>query len=134
MLDEVLSLSDDARQAIMQKVPREESGFLLGVAHGMSETAVRESRAGRLKYGVIAIILENRHDDWRETLIHLCLLNHSANKLGVNLQAVYAELRQYATPETADLMDAFFQEGEKSIAAMGYAENNGPEGFAYTRP
>jgi hypothetical protein len=133
MLLNASSLDPKERIALMNQITRDESGLLFGIAMSAAIWSVRESAAGRLSFGLLALILENRREDWRETLMHLCVLNHSANKLGVDLSRTYLEVRKLATPETAALMDAYFQSGERDLAAMGYIEFEDGDGFGYRR-
>ncbi|MFI5380845.1 MAG: hypothetical protein ACHRHE_16220 [Tepidisphaerales bacterium] len=132
MLDEALRLPDPARYALMRNLTHEDSILLLGIAQGEAVWAVRESMPGELRYGLIALILEDRREDWRETLRHLCLLNHSAGKLGVSLETVYQGLKHLASAETVRLINGFFEGGERDIRAMGYKEDTSADGFVYT--
>ncbi len=133
MLDAALRLPDPARQELMRGLTRDDSILLLAIAHGQAVWAVRESMPGELRYGLVALILEDRREDWRETLRHLCLLNHSAARLGVSLETIYQELKPLASPETARLFNGYFEGGERDIRAMGYKEDSTADGFVYTR-
>lgn len=133
MLLSVARMNDDERDRLMSGITREESGLLFGIAMSAAVWAVRESAPERLRFGVLALLVENKTEDFRETLMHLCLLNHSAEKLGVNLEPVYREVRPVASPETAELLDSYFREGERNISAMGYEEIMEKDGFGYRR-
>lgn len=133
MLHEAIELPEPSRLALMQNLTHEDSMLLLGIAQGEAVWAIRESAPGELRYGLIALIMEDRREDWRETLRHLCLLNHSAGKLGVSLETIYQDLKYLASPETARLMSGYFEGGERDIRAMGYKEDTCPDGFVYTR-
>ena len=133
MLDEAIGLPESTRHALIRDLTPEDSTLLLGIASGKAVCAVREGAPGELRYGLIALVLEDRRQDWRETLRLLCLLNHSAGKLGVNLEAIYQSLKPLASNETARLMSGYFEGGERDIRAMGYKEDTSPDGFIYTR-
>jgi hypothetical protein len=133
MLDQIANLAEVDRYEIMQNLSREESSFLHGIARGRAIKAVRESNHEDLRYGLVALIFENLREDWRETLVKLCLLNHSAEKLGVNLETIFQGLRHLAKPEMVRLIDDYFKEGERNIGAMGYKEDTSTDGFTYTR-
>ncbi|MGA2497270.1 MAG: hypothetical protein ABSH20_05990 [Tepidisphaeraceae bacterium] len=133
MLDEAIALPESTRHALMHDLTPEDSTLLLGIASGKAVCAVREGTPDELRYGLIALILEDRRHDWRETLRLLCLLNHSAGKLGVNLEAIYQGLKPLASTETAHLISGYFEGGERDIRAMGYKEDTSPDGFIYTR-
>jgi hypothetical protein len=133
MLDQITSLNAIELVELVNNLSRVESGFLQGIARSMAIKSVREANSGDLRYGIIALVIEDRRDDWRETLVKLCLLNHSAEKLGANLESIYLSVRFLATPETALLIDSYFKSGERDIHAMGYREDTSSEGFTYTR-
>ncbi len=133
MLDEAIALPESTRNALMHGLTPEDSTLLLGMASGKAVCAVRDGAPEELRYGLIALVLEDRRQDWRETLRMLCLLNHSAGKLGVNLEAIYQSLKPLASTETARLMSGYFEGGERDIRAMGYKEDTSPDGFIYTR-
>ena len=80
---------------------------------------------------MLAILIENRQNDGRETIRKLCLLTHSADKIGVQIESVFAEVKEFGTPETVKVFDNYFRSGCRDIEAMGYAEIVDEDGFRY---
>lgn len=133
MLRAALALSREDRSLMMRGLTREESGYLLGIAFSSAVDAVRERKAELLNEGLTAVILEDRKEDWRETLMMLCLLHNSAKKLGTDLRDIYATVKHYATEEMVQLIESYLDDGEKHVESMGYVEEEGLDGFTYRR-
>lgn len=134
MLTEILALSEADRRALRSTLTRDEVGFLFGIAFSCAQDCVRGWSATDLTDGLLALIIEDKQEDFRRTLMHLCLLNHTAVKLGSDLQMVYEQLRVHAFPEMASFLDNWFHEGTKDIGMMGYAEGFSKDGrYTYTR-
>lgn len=133
MLDEVSHMPPAERIRVIEQLTRDESGLLFGIATSAAIWSVRESMPERLRYGLLALLFENQREDFRETLMRLCLLQHSADKLGVDLQKLFLDVQEFASPEMRTLFESYFDEGERDISAMGYEEFDDGEGFGYRR-
>jgi len=132
MLDEVVELPESDRSQLRRSLTREEIGFLFGIATGCAIDAIRYRCIDDLRDGLLALIIEAMQEDPRETVRHLCLLHHSAAKLGLDLAEVYEPLRRYASQDMRELIEGWFHEGTKDIGMMGYAEGTLRDGrFTY---
>ncbi len=134
MIERIANLSEDQRRVIIAKISRAESGFLLGIALSAAIWSVRENSHRGLRFGLLALIFEDLTEDYRETLMMLCLLDNSSRRLGVNLEEIYAPLQCYASEEVRELFKGYLTEGSRDISAMGYVEGVDKGGeFTYLR-
>jgi hypothetical protein len=134
MLAEILAISQPERRVMRDSLSRDEVGFLFGVARSGAEYAIREQSGAYLIAGFFALVIEDLQDDCRESVMYLCLLNHSAGKIGVDLMEIHRSLRVYESPEMESFLDNWFCEGTKDIGGMGYVEGVSKNGaFAYVR-
>ena len=134
MLNQFMDLPEATRREISENLTREESGLLLGIAMGAAIWSIREEDPRRLKFGLIALILENCAEDYRETLMMLCLLDNSAKKLGIQIDDYYSQLRSYASANIRELFDSYLKMSPRDISAMGFVEAEDESGgFTYKR-
>lgn len=134
MLRRVCDLSEPERRDLVSSLARDETGLLFGIALGSAIDAVRQNQPAFLRDGLLALLIEDRREDYRQTVIHLCLLNHSANRIGVDLRCIYNQLRLWASREMASLVENWLREGSKDISMMGYSEGVAKDGtFTYLR-
>ena len=122
MLVRFTQLSPEDRLAFWNSLSREDSGLLLGIARSAATSSVEERNADRLRWGLLALLAENQRSGYRETLIELTLLDNSARKLRISLEDTFAPLKTYGTDETRALIESYFAEGDRRLAAMGYVE------------
>jgi hypothetical protein len=85
--------------------------------------------------GLLVLAIEGFRADARENLLVLSLLNHSADKIGVDAVALLEEAALYSHANAAQQFRSFAQRTprDKAIEAMGYNEQNTPEGPTYVR-
>ena len=68
-------------------------------------------------------------------MLVLCLFTHSAQRLALDAEALFAEAGAVCRPDLPDWFLRFPRRAEenKSLEAMGYVETFPPEGFRYRR-
>lgn len=126
--------SESDREAIRSSMSRESCGLLLGAAEGAATWAVREGNTERLRIGLAALLMENLKEDYRESLICLTLMDHTARKLSSSLQGFYKDVRHFGASKGLELFDSYFSEGGKTLDQMGYCESWNDAGeFRYLR-
>ena len=134
MVSHVMHMEESERLSLIETISRDESGLLFGAARSGSVDAVLRSDPFKLQLGLLALIIENLNEDYRESLMELCLLDHSAHKLGVVLDDMFDDVRAYASEKVESLFDTYLREGERNIEAMGFVEDVDRHGdFTYTR-
>lgn len=132
MLDEVVSLSELGRRDLSQRLTREETGFLFGIAFGGAVDAIREADPNYLRDGLLALLIEGSKMDYRETVKHLSLLNHSAAKLHVDFADMYSTIQRFSNQAMHELIKQWISAGSKDIGMMGYEEGTLQDGrFTY---
>lgn len=107
---------------------------LLGFAFQCAEQAVRQTDPSLIELGLGALILENGKDDWRHSVIAMAVLYHSACRLDMDADEVFARVAGHAEKgEVQDEMTRFPKRAnaDRELAAFWLRESNGPEGFAY---
>jgi hypothetical protein len=110
------------------------TGFvLLGYAHLKAIQAVRENDPRAVELGLLALAVEDLRLDWRDTLVTLSLLVHSARKLRVRPGPLVERAAAVANRQCGDLLRRFLQREreDQSIEAMGYQEGQDEDGFTY---
>ena len=122
MLQEILRLPPTERRQLVESLHQEEIGFLLGIAFGGAVEAVRQDNSAFLRDGLLALIIEDRREDPRETVAYLALPNNSAARIGASLEDIFEPLRSLASQETVTFIDTWLREGTKNIGMMGYRE------------
>lgn len=134
MMRRFLEMSDQERHSFFEELTREDSGLLFGISRSAATASIVEGNSERLQWGLLALIMENQKHDYRETLMELTLLDHSAQKLQVELETVFDPFKAYASEATSDLFQSYFREGVRQLGAMGYVEAKDKNGrFTYER-
>lgn len=70
----------------------------LGHAARMSVEAVRQNNSDLIEQGLVALIMESGGGDWRDSIIALFQLYHSAVKIGMDAQAAITKIAELAEP------------------------------------
>ena len=82
---------------------------LLSFAHWEAIVAIRNENIELVRDGLTALIIEDAKDDYRDTLVVLSLLCHSARKLGADERALVKQAVSIATADTKKLFDSFMR-------------------------
>jgi hypothetical protein len=128
------SASPAERIEIVSHVHADISFLFIWFARRMSEKAVRESAAQPIWAGLIAIVLENFARDYRDSLIDVMLLYHSATKLGLNVEILFSEAASLAVnPDVALALHRFplREPKDRSLAAFFFEESGEGDSFVY---
>ena len=129
--DAICDMPGENRIAALNQITDSESNFLLGVARSMAHQAVNDQSGKWLKYGLLALMFENLHEDDRVTIIELCLLDHSAKKLDEHLHERFNDIAAYGTNKVVELIKSYFGSGGQNIHSMRYEECYDDNGFRY---
>jgi hypothetical protein len=102
----------------------DESEYLLNAARNMAIFAVWESNPEWLSSGLLALLAEGGRTDPRITMLHLAMLNHAAEKIGVSFKTVTEPMIKLTTSEVAALVTSFNARPAeaKSLESFGYKE------------
>jgi hypothetical protein len=103
-------------------------------AKAMAVEAVRERQEEKIFKGLIALAVENRVFDWRDSMMVLVLLHHSAVKIGADPSQLFQRAAAISTPQTSEGFLQFSARTPENLdlAKFGYQEGTDSEGnFAY---
>jgi hypothetical protein len=106
----------------------------LGFAANMAVLAVRENAPDRIEQGLIALVIEDGGGDWRDSVVVLFQLYHSAEKLGMETAATFAKIAPLANPGIIKKEMTNFPlrpPESRSLKAFCMAEEISEEGFRY---
>jgi hypothetical protein len=131
LLDAYPTMPPESRQRVDSRVTPQTGWDLICRARSFAERAVREKSAAHLFRGITALVVEQLTEAPRDNLRALCLLHHSALKIGLDPNHLFRFAEKFAKPEVAAFLMGYLAEGEKDITAMGYVESSDADGFRY---
>lgn len=101
----------------------------------MAALAVREARPDLVDIGLTATAIAATLLYIKEALPVVSLLYRSAEKLGLDPRATFAKVTTFGNRQFDEFVRHFPErsEADRSIAAMGYVEREGRDGFLYER-
>jgi hypothetical protein len=132
--DRYLRALPDERASIHSMVTPETSFLFFMYARTMAVEAVRERQEEKIFQGLIALAVENRAFDWRDSMMVLVLLHHSAAKIGADASQLFQRASAISTPQTGEGFLQFSARAPENLdlARFGYQEGTDSEGnFAY---
>jgi hypothetical protein len=132
--DQYCRASPDERARINSMVTPGISFLLFMYAKAMAVAAVRERQGEKVFKGLVALAVENRTFDWRDSMMVLVLLHHSACKIGVDTSQLFQRAAAISTPQTSEGFLQFSARAPENLdlAKFDYREGTDSEGnFAY---
>jgi hypothetical protein len=124
-------LTQQERIAIRGQFGPQHGAKLLRCAQELAVRAVRNNAVDDVALGLLAVALEGVQSDFRNTVVSLCLLHHSAIKLGSNPVPLFHQAADFGTPKARDFILEYLQKGDKDIRSFAMEEGQGPNGFDY---
>jgi len=124
----------DERKKIHSIVTPELSFLFFIYAKTMAVEAVRERQEEKVFKGLVALAVENQVFDWRDSMMALALLHHSAAKIGADASGLFQLAAAISTPQTSEGFLQFSARAPENLdlAKFGYREGTDSEGnFAY---
>lgn len=126
------SLNEQERLEFRKRVSLDDSYTLLRFARRSSVFALCERSSDILSAGITAVcIIEAERTDFRDILVALGLLYHSAKRIGIDPDRAFREAEQLAEPRVRDLMAGFVRRttaGKDLSKSWGYKEVNSEHG------
>ena len=132
--DHYLRALPDERASIHSMVTPEISFLFFMYAKAMAVEAVRERQEEKVFRGLIVLAVENRLFDWRDSMMVMVLLHHSAAKIGADTSQLFQRAAAISTPQTSEGFLQFLARAPENLelAKFGYQEGMDSEGnFAY---
>jgi len=133
-LAHALRISKSDREALRSTASLKDAQVFNAYAQRVAVQAVRGHSPELLQPGLLALALAGPLD-YRENLMVLALLSHSAQKLGGSLDTIIESSAPVLPGEALDRFRDFatWPEADKGIRAMGFAEQGSGGGFVYVR-
>jgi len=132
--DRYVDGSQEERRDINSFVSPEISFLFFMFGKAMAVESVRERDEGKVFSGLISLSIENRSFDWRESLIVLSLLYHSAAKIAVTVEELFRRAAALSSSQTGDGLLQFLARTpeNRDITRFGFKEGTDAEGkFSY---
>jgi hypothetical protein len=129
------SSDSSTRAKIRTSIDMEEFYTLLTFSRRAAVFAIRERKADWIVKGLIAVaMIEKERIDFRDVLLSLGLLNHSATRIGENSDQLLQVAAALSEPNVTELIDGFIKRPQepKSLRTMtGYDEVETREGIGF---
>ena len=132
--DQYLRALPSKRANIHSMVTPEISFLFFMYAKAMAVEAVRERQEEKVFKGLVALAVENGVFDWRDSMMVLVLLHHSAAKIGADPSQLFQRAAAISTPQTSEGFLEFSARAPENLdlGKFGYREGTDSEGnFAY---
>ena len=122
--DEYLVATSPGRRTINSLVTPEISFLFFMYAHAMATESVVLNDEARVLHGLVSLSVENRTFDWRDSLMQLNLLYHSAIKVRANPVELFQHVAAISAARTREGFLEFLTTGpeHKDIAKFGWKE------------
>src|SRR5579872_4464705 len=124
----------DGRRAITSRLNVDAREGFLGYAASMAVLAVRTQSPNLIEQGLIALVIEGASQDFRDSIVALAKLYHSAVKLGLNARKAFDEVAGLADPGIikTEMMEFPHRLPEdRDLKAFYESEEITEEGFRY---
>lgn len=135
LIDAFVNATSEEQRFISSVFTDDHSFTFIRFSERMACLAVREKSEKYIFEGLIAHVIENGKFDWRENILVLSLLYHSAIKIGADPVLLFNKAAALAEGEIKEIIRNFPNRApeDRSIEAMGYVESESEQGFCYKR-
>jgi hypothetical protein len=126
--------SEDARRQLTGDLNADVAAVLSVYGERMAVLAVRTRSVEPLRRGLVGMgLAEGVLDDYRDNLIVLAAVNHSADTVGIGLTKLIDDVKaDLSEPALARFRDfAQWRDDEKSLHAMGWRTKGEGDSFRY---
>jgi hypothetical protein len=131
----IFGMADEkGRRSITSRLSVNARNGFLEYAAAMAVLAVRTQAQPLVEQGLIALAIEGGSQDWRDSIVVLAKLYHSAVKLGMDTQKVFEKAARIAEPGVIKReMNGFPRRRpeDRDLKAFRETEEITSEGFAY---
>lgn len=128
------SADDGSRHALTSSLSKQARNGFLGYAADMAVLAVRRQSPALIQQGLVAIVIEGASQDFRDSIVALAKLHHSAVKMGIDPQGAFEKAASFAEPgiiKTELKRFAIRAPEGRGISAFYWTEEGAGENFRY---
>lgn len=139
--EEIVGICSQIMDSPPEKLPifvsslnAESYDILMNFCRRMTMLSVRQNSSDYLLKGLVALSLVADKYDYREVLMELSLVYHSAEKLNINPKQLFSVASNYSSSESIKklIMEYLDRPLEnRNIEKMGFKEVYGPSGLIY---
>jgi len=125
---------ENNRREIMSRLSSHARNGFLGYASDMAVLAVRRQSPTLIEQGLIALVIEGASQDFRDSIVALAKLYHSAAKLSMDPQKAFEKAASLADPGIVKKEMNWFplrQPNDRDLKAFYWTEEITEEGFRY---
>jgi hypothetical protein len=134
LLEHYQQLPESEREAVRAQFGPDHASKLSYYAGKMAVDAVRKNSIQSIKLGLLAAAMDGGQYDQRVTLPNLCMLHHSAKKIGADPASLFTDAAAYGSDSARDLILQYLARGNKDIRAFRLEEAYGREAFLPDEP
>ena len=129
--DDIEQLDDQDWTELRSFVDYNYAWQLRTYAARMATLAVREKDSTFVRYGLLALVLDNDLQDYRDVLIVCSVIYDAATRIGENPEGLFHRVARLAAPRRKGLLEGFVVH-PRSVESMGFHITEEPnEGFIY---
>lgn len=134
LLDYLNCKTQSEAQQCVDGLNSSQRSFIRGISLGGAIWAVRESSREWIELGLRALPYEDLSNDYRDTIIKLVLLRHSAQKLGCDFQQLAKQVYSNWPWELPEWITGYVEDPVQELSSVGYVESTDEKGeFTYKR-
>jgi hypothetical protein len=131
------ALSEVAWSSVREQISRTDEMYLWYYAARMAELAVRRNDESFVRYGLMALVVDDKFLDQRDIFTALALLLDAAKRIEADVESVFRNVAKRASAKRRDTIETYVTErcGEPSmdevLAGIGYTVSGTGENFSY---
>ncbi len=127
--------SASEREALADALGSRGRRLLLSYAWKMAERAVEKNSPELVHKGLTALAIEGGRDDFRDTIMSMVVLHHSACKLGMDVVRAFADAADlfpaHSWPSSAQTLRDYPSREDRGIECWEISEQATPDGVKY---
>jgi hypothetical protein len=130
-LNELLQANESDYSHMISGLTEIERAHLIRVAGILSEIAVRKNDPHLIVLGLLGVGIEEQVDDYRHSLVTLCMLHHSAVKLGVDATELFNRACSRCSDKSKAFILGYLSRGDKRLSSFMLEEWDDAGVFRY---
>lgn len=134
--DSFAQLSTEGREFVRDKMLRSHNMYLWYYALHMAEMAVRRGEDFLIRFGLMALSIDSKFADVRDTYTALAVLLDAAKRINADTEQIFREVANKSSDKMRDRILQYYEDRGRdtelhSLAGVGYAATGSGETFRY---